>query len=109
MLQKVSYFLQALFRGEQSTRFSSTDQAAQQVMQARDTGKQDLSSVLKREPIERDTLPVMPALVRERTTEHIHRWCKRRIRHCVIETLMRCWKNSNANACTIWIRSLSRM
>ncbi|HLH61247.1 MAG TPA: hypothetical protein VKV20_06135 [Ktedonobacteraceae bacterium] len=69
MLHKVSQFLQALFRDEQTIPFSSSEQAAPQATRERDTGKQYVSSAIKKEFVERDTLPLMPAIVRERTTE----------------------------------------
>ncbi len=71
MLHRVTHFLQAIFRDEQSTGLSSTEQPMQQVAVAReqDTSAQRISSAIKKELVDKDTLPTLPAVVRERTTE----------------------------------------
>ena len=69
MLQRIRNFLQTIFQQLRPARFSSAEQATQQVILERDTDTLYPISIMKKDLDETDTIAVMPVPVRESITE----------------------------------------
>ncbi|HJT55827.1 MAG TPA: hypothetical protein VJ761_04985 [Ktedonobacteraceae bacterium] len=69
MLHRVMHFLQAILREEHPARFSSPEQAIQQVVREKDTSIEHFIFAVKKKLDQKDMLSAIPVPMKERTTE----------------------------------------